>query len=294
MENTFCTQCGKQLTEGKHICSACVTAPENSSLEIQSSQPPPLISATAPDFPITDSLTEASPIITADSPSSTFSVSPIQEAKPNSTPIFGISLAAVLVLALCALGWYEYSHRMLPPNTASALQLQNSAPKQQPQTSDIISPPVLLSKPSPAVPLNTNSNISHTTPTPTPTPKPTPTPVPTPTPKPIQAPTHAQITQPSAPISTYNASAPKPAPRPAPQPALANSGALHYQGRPVPYGGVVSFDNLPKARLKYTFDHSSWRISLTNNPDGTRKGVQLTSIKQGLQTNCDLGWEIAP
>src|SRR5208282_1968486 len=37
------------------------------------------------------------------------------------------------------------------------------------------------------------------------------------------------------------------------QPAPPHSGVRHYQGPPVPYGGVVVFDNLPKARLKFTF-----------------------------------------
>jgi hypothetical protein len=72
--------------------------------------------------------------------------------------------------------------------------------------------------------------------------------------------------------------------------ASGHSGVLHYDGPPVPFGGLVVFDNLPRARLKFTFDRTAWRLILKANPDGTRKAV-LSSLKQGLQTICDLGWE---
>ena len=77
-------------------------------------------------------------------------------------------------------------------------------------------------------------------------------------------------------------------PPPARQPA---TGMLHYQGPPVPYGGTVVFDNLPKARLKFSFDGTAWRMVIKINPDGTKK-VILTSLKQGFQSTCDLGWEV--
>jgi hypothetical protein len=66
---------------------------------------------------------------------------------------------------------------------------------------------------------------------------------------------------------------------------------LHYRGAPVPHGGTVVFDNLPKARLKFVFDHALWQLTIKPNPDGTKK-VVLTSLAQGYQTSCDLGWEI--
>jgi hypothetical protein len=77
-------------------------------------------------------------------------------------------------------------------------------------------------------------------------------------------------------------------PPPAQQP---ETGTLHYQGPPVPYGGTVVFDNLPKARLKFSFDATAWRMVIKINPDGTKK-VTLTSLKQGFQSTCDLGWEV--
>jgi hypothetical protein len=93
-----------------------------------------------------------------------------------------------------------------------------------------------------------------------------------------------------------NPAAPTPAflPTPAPQPiqnVTGRSGIEHYQGPPVPYGGQVVFRNLPKARLKFSFDNTSWRLTIKPNPDGT-KNVILTSTQQGTQTNCDLGWQV--
>jgi hypothetical protein len=71
----------------------------------------------------------------------------------------------------------------------------------------------------------------------------------------------------------------------------ARSGVLHYQGPPVPHGGMVVFDKLPKARLKFTFDRTVWQLLIKLNPDGTKK-VTLISLARGDQSSCDLGWEI--
>jgi hypothetical protein len=76
-----------------------------------------------------------------------------------------------------------------------------------------------------------------------------------------------------------------------PVPAAVHSGVLHYQGPPVPYNGVVVFDHLPQARLKFNFDRQAWTLLIKPNPDGTKR-VTMISQKQGYQTNCDLNWEI--
>ena len=68
----------------------------------------------------------------------------------------------------------------------------------------------------------------------------------------------------------------------------ARSGVRYYEGPPVPHGGSVVFDNLPKARLKFTFDHSAWQLTIKQNPDGTKR-VTLTSLAPGYQSRCDLG-----
>jgi len=73
--------------------------------------------------------------------------------------------------------------------------------------------------------------------------------------------------------------------------AVQNSGMFHYQGPPVPYNGQVVFNGLPASHLKFKFDTSAWLLTIKRNPNGTQK-VTLTSQKQALQTNCNLGWEI--
>ena len=79
---------------------------------------------------------------------------------------------------------------------------------------------------------------------------------------------------------------------PSPPPSTApRSGGLHYQGPPVPHNGIVVFDHLPQARLRFTFDHQAWSLTIKPNSDGTKK-VTLISQTPGYQTSCDLGWEI--
>ena len=58
----------------------------------------------------------------------------------------------------------------------------------------------------------------------------------------------------------------------------------------MPYNGVVVFDHLPQARLKFAFNRQAWSLTLKSNPDGTKKAT-LISLVPGYQTSCDLGWE---
>ena len=75
-------------------------------------------------------------------------------------------------------------------------------------------------------------------------------------------------------------------------PAPPRKGVLHYAGAPVSFGGTVVFGNLPKDRLRFTFDRGAWQPLIRKNPDGTQT-LTLRSIKQELQTSCDVGWEIS-
>jgi hypothetical protein len=75
------------------------------------------------------------------------------------------------------------------------------------------------------------------------------------------------------------------------QSAAPRSGVLHYEGSPVPHNGTVVFDHLPQARLKFTFDHQVWSMTIKANPDGTKR-VTMTSQASDYQTSCDLGWEV--
>jgi hypothetical protein len=78
---------------------------------------------------------------------------------------------------------------------------------------------------------------------------------------------------------------------PPPVPPQRTSGALHYSGPPVQYGETVTFANLPGGRLRFSFDHTAWQPLISRQPDGTQT-LTLRSIKQGVQAQCDVGWEI--
>ena len=52
-----------------------------------------------------------------------------------------------------------------------------------------------------------------------------------------------------------------------------------------------TFRNLPGDRLKLTFDHDAWLPIINREPDGTQT-VIMRSIKPGIQTKCDIRWEI--
>jgi hypothetical protein len=51
------------------------------------------------------------------------------------------------------------------------------------------------------------------------------------------------------------------------------------------------FENLPGARLKFTFDRGVWQPVISRQPNGTQK-LTLRSLSPDLQTRCDVGWEI--
>src|ERR1035441_8391201 len=58
------------------------------------------------------------------------------------------------------------------------------------------------------------------------------------------------------------------------------------------YYGELTFPNLPGDRLEFTFDHDAWQDTVHREPDGTQTLV-MRSIKPGIQTKCDIRWEIA-
>jgi hypothetical protein len=59
----------------------------------------------------------------------------------------------------------------------------------------------------------------------------------------------------------------------------------------VAQNGEVVFDNLPAGRLHFTFDHSLWQPTISHQPNGTQTLV-MRSLKKGIQTVCDVKWEI--
>jgi hypothetical protein len=83
---------------------------------------------------------------------------------------------------------------------------------------------------------------------------------------------------------------PVPDPGPAAKPARQTSGVLHAAVE-VAQNGEVVFENLPSARLKFTFDHSLWQPTISRQANGTQTLV-MRSLKPGIQRTCDVRWEI--
>jgi hypothetical protein len=60
----------------------------------------------------------------------------------------------------------------------------------------------------------------------------------------------------------------------------------------VPQNGQVVFENLPGARLRFTFDQQAWQPTIRRQPNGTQT-LTMRSLLPGVQTQCDVKWEIA-
>lgn len=223
-------------------------------------------------------------------PSSAVNVSPTSpgplpeppgQSKAKIGVIFGIA-AAVLVLAAAGGGWawYAHSHRNAPSAGKTPNVQQQPTVTSPAQDKGGTATPEQANKPSAGIPASHNasapqpqSNSGAATP-----PHPPPA---------IAAHDFAQ----HADKATTPQPAIAPSSPPAPAPAATRTGMLHYQGPPVPHNGMVVFDHLPHARLKFTFDHQAWSVTIKPNPDGTKR-VTLISQAPGYQTICDLGWEI--
>jgi len=81
------------------------------------------------------------------------------------------------------------------------------------------------------------------------------------------------------------------APAPPAEASKPISGVLCNWPVEVPQNGEVKFRNLPNDRLKFTFDHDAWLPRIQREPDGTQTLI-MRSIKPGVQTMCDIRWEV--
>jgi hypothetical protein len=185
---------------------------------------------------------------------------------------FVIGIVAAVLAAVGVWAWYVHAHRSVTSvaRVPTESQLVPATQVEQP------------SKPSPSIPASTASGPQHS--------KTLPVAVPTLVVQAKQFPVDSaqQLVKVTPTPETV---LPPPLLQVPPTPAVPLSGALHYQGPPVPYNGTVVFDHLPHARLKFSFDREAWTLTIKPNPDGTKR-VTLISQKQGYQENCDLGWEI--
>jgi hypothetical protein len=74
--------------------------------------------------------------------------------------------------------------------------------------------------------------------------------------------------------------------------AAPDSGFLRCSGVSVPTYGRVYFGQLPNRRMRFYVDPpNSWQLFLSKQPDGSQM-LTLVSLKVGIQTYCEVKWEV--
>ena len=101
--------------------------------------------------------------------------------------------------------------------------------------------------------------------------------------------------QPTTPVVRSEPPSAPPAPEPVPAPpveaAKPTSGVLCNGTVEVQQNGELTFPNLPSEQLRFIYDHDAWRPTIRKEQDGT-KTLIMRSIKPGIQTKCDVRWEV--
>lgn len=285
MSAPFCTACGAAVAEGTRFCTKC-------GQPVGQAAPPPASPAPPTDDP-TLHLESWSP-----SPASV----PEEPLPPPPAPVMmdepvkqgsgaGIWIAIFgLVLLIGGAGLWFYTVKMRAANATGVQVAATPVAAPDVQTPAPASPEPAAPTPVPTpevVPPNPDFKGKDSTPPPAPKTAP-----PTPEPK-----SDSEGNPPIAPPVPVADPGPAPAPAPvAPTPALRKpqgptSGVLHAAVEVAQYGEVV-FDNLPNARLKFTFDHSLWQATISRQANGTQTLV-MRSLKPGVQRVCDVKWEFA-
>jgi hypothetical protein len=284
MAAPFCTACGATIADGTRFCVKCgqpvgqaAPPPVAQTLAFTPAPPPP----PPPPVAETQAWTPPPPIASQPIPAQPFIPQPIT---PQAVPVkdgpgagLWIGIFGILLL-LGGAGLWFYTTRMAGAHPVSTVQVA-TAP--------------------------TSAPAAESAPAPTPTPASTFVPAPTPNPtsedippNPDQAKKDAAPTTPPQAPSQPTQTRPQPAQTPQsntapPQPARAarqTSGVLHAAVE-VAQNGEVVFENLPGARLRFTFDHSLWQPTISHEANGTQTLV-MRSLKPGIQRVCDVRWEI--
>ena len=280
-----CAQCGTLLSPGRRYCRKCglsVSGPNSPAkpkadvqvpTEVKSSVSLPIASLPAKGPPEQSSgpSKEMPPLFRKGTPKSTVDAEPPKVQIPSKTKRNIIIGAAIILFVAGGLTWYFRAHRSvessIPPSQLATAQIQITAPTPAPnQSGKPVSGTIRPEASATATPSLASKPVVPPSHTPA-------------SPAPIKQPEQVTL-QPLAQRSP-----------PPPAPVSPRSGVLQYQGPPVPYNGQVVFDHLPVARLRFTFDHQAWSLTIKRNPDGTKK-ITLTSQKPGYQTTCDLTWEV--
>lgn len=284
MSAPFCTACGATVADGTRFCVKCgqpvghAAPPANAQTTVLMPPPaapplpPPVAQApvwTPPPPPPPPPLMQP-PVVQKEGPGAGLWIG-----------IFGI------LLLLGGAGLWFYTTR--GPGAHGVLTAAQDTPTAGPTVS-----------PTPAQPTPTPTSTFVPTPTPNPeTEVIPPNPdqaqkdaAPTPAPRQPAQPRSQPTPQPAQTRPAISAPPPQSDPEPAPtvRAARQTSGVLHASVE-VAQNGEVVFENLPGARLKFTFDHSAWQPTITHQSNGTQTLV-MRSLKPGIQRTCDVQWEI--
>jgi hypothetical protein len=288
MAAPFCTACGAAVADGTRFCVKCgqplgQAAPPAMA---QTTVWTPPVAPPPPAAPVTQAPTWTPP----PPPPPPAMPSPMaQPVKEGAGAGLWIGIFGILLLIGGAGLWF-YTTRMSGLHAGSTVQVaatgQSDPTAAQPTSSQPTPTPVstLVAAPTPnptteVIPPNPDQAQKDSTPTPAPS-------------QPSQTsgqPTGQTRPQPA---QTRPAAAPPSNPAPA-QPVRAarqTSGVLHASVE-VAQNGEVVFENLPGARLKFTFDHSLWQPTISHQANGTQTLV-MRSLKAGIQRTCDVTWEI--
>jgi hypothetical protein len=326
MANISCTKCGREVVAGKRFCGGCGQAlPVTATTVVEGVTAAtvfeqPLSAPTPEELPETTAKEPASsvishaPTVILDSsyaepfsaePASTSQWQPVKEtasywtdssainnasappAEPGDQSTTKIVLlavgiaAAILVAAGGGWAWYVHVHKGVRGEAGPVAQAPQPTPLPTVQEHASAVPVIMepISKPPagvpiPAAPPAQKIPDSHAQSVPIP-------------PRSSSQSGHGK---PVAPTPAFHPTPATPEQLPA-QNNQGRSGVRHYEGPPVLHGGTVVFDNLPKERLKFAFDHTLWQLTIKPNPDGTKK-ITMILLAAGPQPSCDLSWEI--
>jgi len=290
MAAPFCTACGAAVAEGTRFCVKC-GQPVGGQPGSSRAAPPPLAPTeafTTPEVPAPPPPPPAAgPTVAWTPPPPPPAAPPVFRPVPQAVtqkegPGAGLWIGIFgILLLLGGAGLWFYTTQWKKAHEDSSVQVA-AAPA-----------PSIPVQPTPAQPTPIPTPEGSTL-VPAPTPNPTTEVIP---PNPDQAQKEAAPTQ--APRQPVAQTRPQPVagapadPPPARQPEKAarqTSGVLHATVE-VAQNGEVVFENLPGARLKFTFDHSLWQPTISHQANGTQTLV-MRSLKPGIQTTCDVRWEI--
>jgi hypothetical protein len=322
----FCRHCGTPVAEGKRFCSQCgmeitqrqetpkssdvaheeapafvptvvpeVTVPPTAAAVFASTAPvAPFIAPVAEPPRAPSQYVESVPVETSFEPEEEAIVS-VHVKRRGTTGWLITAIVSVLVISAAAFWTYEW-HRgatlaslfgrsntsepaaspQVQPQLLAQVQPQQQTPVPESQVQQ--KPPAAVAEDHSAVHVTSSSAGKQE----------------------VTNPTHGKITVANGNVVSTTSQPQNQTPSPPPvvaNPSVVNppqqptNGILHYSGPPVRLGETVTFAGLPGGRLRFTFDHSAWQPLISRHPDGTQT-LTLRSLKQDVQTQCEVGWAI--